>query len=269
MRYLDRLDLDKLRRKQERRKDRLQARASTHGKPVPRGPDVESVAAITVVVGGGDDCASVVPADACVTSGDTSATSEAAGASSESADAGAGSASAASETASEAARAAAAGSSSAIPISDSSTTPTQSEFVDVTSMAGKHVSRDIICNVATPGPETEPTTAVSAAVVSVADGPSPGAASPPGSASGGPGTANAASSDPTNDELDSDLETTQRNLNATLAAVESDDDTSNSGPTGTPTKRRATTGAVEHAPVLTEEMRKGNTEGSTKLRQRA
>ncbi|KAG3011385.1 hypothetical protein PC121_g15714 [Phytophthora cactorum] len=199
MRYLDRLDLDKLRRKQERRKDRLQARASTHGKPVPRGPDVD---------------------------GDTSATSEAAGASSESADAGAGSASAASETASEAARAAAAGSSSAIPISDSSTTPTQSEFVDVTSMAGKHVSRDIICNVATPGPETEPTTAVSAAVVSVADGPSPGAASPPGSASGGPGTANAASSDPTNDELDSDLETTQRNLNATLAAVESDDDTS-------------------------------------------
>ncbi|KAG3095243.1 hypothetical protein PI125_g16307 [Phytophthora idaei] len=226
MRYLDRLDLDKLRRKQERRKDRLQAKESTPAsvmvcicKSVPHGPDVEPMTAVTAVMGGGDDCAGVVPADACVTSGDTSATSEAAGASSEFADTGAGSASAASETASEAARAAAAGSSSAITVSDSSTTPTQSELVDATSMAGKHVSRDIICNVATPGPGTEPTTAVS-----VADGPSPGAASPPGSSSGGPGTANAASSDPTNDELDSDLETTQRNLNATLAAVESDDD---------------------------------------------
>ncbi|KAG2779704.1 hypothetical protein Pcac1_g10385 [Phytophthora cactorum] len=74
------------------------------------------------------------------------------------------------------------------------------------------------------------------AAVSVADVPSPGAASPPGSASGEPGAANAASSDPTNDELDSDLETAQRNLNATLAAVESDnDDASVRGQTSTPT----------------------------------
>ncbi|KAG2888566.1 hypothetical protein PC116_g24005 [Phytophthora cactorum] len=42
------------------------------------------------------------------------------------------------------------------------------------------------------------------AAVSVADVPSPGAASPPGSASGEPGAANAASSDPTNVESDND-----------------------------------------------------------------
>ncbi|POM60153.1 hypothetical protein PHPALM_31025 [Phytophthora palmivora] len=38
---------------------------------------------------------------------------------------------------------------------------------------------------------------------------------------------------------------------------------------GTPTKRRTPEGPVEHKPVLTEEMRKGNTEGSTKRRTRA
>ncbi|OWZ18775.1 hypothetical protein PHMEG_0007076 [Phytophthora megakarya] len=38
---------------------------------------------------------------------------------------------------------------------------------------------------------------------------------------------------------------------------------------GTPTKRRAPQGPVEHKPVLTDEMRKGNKEGSMKRRTRA
>ncbi|OWZ06730.1 hypothetical protein PHMEG_00020976, partial [Phytophthora megakarya] len=38
---------------------------------------------------------------------------------------------------------------------------------------------------------------------------------------------------------------------------------------GTPTKRRAPQGPVEHKPVLTDEMRKGNNEGSMKRRTRA